>query len=131
MTSRKCLFTLTRTAAKCAVLCLCGMISGCFEAGFPSTPIDHILTNPSQYEGRQVRISGTVADVLKLPIVNITIFVVQDTTGQIPVVTSNVLPGVQQRVEVKGVVESVAIFGVNSIGIHVTERERATVARAR
>jgi hypothetical protein len=97
---------------------------GCDYVAVSYTPIVQITANPARYDGREVRIAGTVIDVLKMPFFDMRIYVLQDDSGRIPVVTRDLVPGIKERVALKGVVESAAIIGTTSVGLHVTELKR-------
>ncbi len=100
------------------------LVAGCDYLPFGFTPVGDIVANPAKFEGQEVRIKGTVAEALKIPLLEIRVFTLDDGTGQVPVATSGIMPGSQQKVAVRGRVESAAIIGGQSIGLHVTEIKR-------
>ena len=100
---------------------------GCDYVPFGFSSIQEITANPAQFEGREIKIAGTVVDVLKIPILEIRVYVLKDDTGQIAVATNGVLPGMNQKIAIRGVVESAAIIGGQSLGLHVTEVKRLPV----
>lgn len=100
------------------------LVASCDYLPFGFTPVGDIVRNPAKFEGQEVRIKGTVADALKIPLLDIRVFTLDDGTGQVPVATDGIMPGSHQKVAVRGRVESAAIIGGQSIGLHVTEIKR-------
>ena len=100
------------------------LLASCDYWPFGFAPIRDIVNNPANFEGQEVKIAGTVADVVKIPLLEIRVFIVDDGTGQIPVATSGIVPGLRQKVAVRGRVESAAIIGGQSVGLHITELKR-------
>lgn len=88
------------------------------------TSIKDIVTTPANYEGKEVRIRGTVKNVTKIPIVDFKMFILEDDSGQINVITSEALPAVGDKAVVKGIVETTALIGGQSIGLRVKESKR-------
>jgi cytochrome c-type biogenesis protein CcmE len=99
-------------------------LAACDQLPFGYTDLRAIEQNPAQYEGKEVKVRGTVVDVLKLPIVDIRVFTLRDETGQLPIHTNGAVPALKQSVAVKGRVESAAIIGGQSLGLRVVEIER-------
>lgn len=99
-------------------------LTGCEGLAFGYTKIGDLLGNPSQYDGREVRIRGKVIDVMKLPFLETKLYVVKDDTGEILVVTTAGTPGMGSEVRVKGVVDTTAIIGDKSVGLHLRESQR-------
>jgi aspartyl/asparaginyl-tRNA synthetase len=74
----------------------------------PHTQIKELYRNPPGYDGQKVLIAGTVKDSVN--IVGLKYFVVQDATGEVPVLTEKAIPPTGNQVRVKGTVnQSVAI----------------------
>lgn len=94
-------------------------------AGF--TDIGEINRNPASYQGREVKISGTIVDVVKIPIVNRKFYEVLDESGKIKVFTEGPVLGVGQKVSLRGRVESAVMIGGTSFGHHVIELEQLPV----
>lgn len=88
------------------------------------TSIKEVVTTPANYEGKEVRIRGTVKNVTKIPIVDFKMFILEDDSGQINVITNEALPAVNDKVAVKGIVETTALIGGQSIGLRVKESKR-------
>ena len=68
-----------------------------------ATDIGKINSNPRDYVNKELTISGTVKERFSLFMVKY--FILQDTTGEITVVTDKPLPAVGARIRVKGHVE--------------------------
>lgn len=100
------------------------LLSGCDYLPFGQTPVKEIVAAPAQYEGKEVRIRGKVKDVVKVPLIGISMYVVDDGSGELTVIAQDTLPAVNDTVNVRGVVESAAILGGQSIGLRVKEMKR-------
>lgn len=107
-------------AALLAVL----MLAGCDYLPFGYTPVKDIVAAPANFEGREVKLKGTVRDVTKVPLLNIKTYTLQDDTGEIAVVTQGDLPAVNGRIALKGTVKSAMIIGGQSLGLRVEEIRR-------
>ena len=75
------------------------LLSAC-QGGFVSTPIGKIVSNPRDYEGKIVKINGTVTQSMNLMVLKY--FALRDNTGEIYVVTNRILPKQGEAVNVKG-----------------------------
>lgn len=100
------------------------MLAGCDYLPFGYTPVKDILTAPTSFEGKEVKLKGKVEEVTKLPIVDFQKFEVRDETGKISVTTRGSLPAVNADVALKGTVTSAAIIGGHALGLHVKETKR-------
>lgn len=100
-------------------------LSGCDYLPFGYTPAKEILASPAQFEGKQIRLKGKVKDIVKIPLIDLKAYVLDDGSGElVTVVARDSLPAVGETVTVKGVVESMAIVGGQSIGLRVKETKR-------
>jgi len=99
-------------------------LSGCDYLPFGFTPVKEIVTSPAQFEGKEVRVKGKVKDIVKIPLVDLKLYVLDDGSGEVTVVASEGLPAVNETVSLKGVVESMAIMGGESIGLRIKETKR-------
>ncbi|HSN40390.1 MAG TPA: hypothetical protein VLT92_09360 [Burkholderiales bacterium] len=99
-------------------------LAGCDYLPFGYTPVKDILSAPANFEGKEVKLKGTVREVTKLPILNVRSYTLQDDTGEIEVVTEGNLPSVKDRVALRGTVKSAAIIGGQSLGLRVEEVKR-------
>jgi len=109
-----------------SVVALAGLLllSGCDYLPFGQTPLKEIVAAPAQFEGKEVRIRGKVKDVVKIPLIDLSMYVVDDGSGEVTVIAHDTLPAVNDTVNVRGVVESAAIVGGQSIGLRVKEMKR-------
>jgi hypothetical protein len=78
-------------------------------AGLFPTPIGKIKASPREFDGKQVTVKGTVTDVASLLFVKY--FLLQDETGEIPVVTERTPPGMGETVTIKGRVHEAFALG--------------------
>jgi len=100
------------------------LLSGCDYLPFGLTPVKEIVTSPAQFEGKEIRVKGKVKDITKVPLIDLRLYVLDDGSGEVNVVTQNALPAVNETVTVKGVVESAAILGGQSLGLRIRETKR-------
>jgi len=100
------------------------LLSGCDYLPFGQTPLKEIVAAPAQFEGEEVRIRGKVKDVTKIPLIDLSMYVVDDGSGEVTVIAHDTLPAVNDTVNVRGVVESAAIVGGQSIGLRIKETKR-------
>lgn len=99
------------------------VLAGCDDLPFGYTPIKDIVAAPANYEGRDVKLKGTVKDVIKLPILG-QAFTLHDEGGEITVMTRGALPAANAEVALKGTVKSAVIIGGQSLGLRVEETKR-------
>lgn len=98
--------------------------SGCGYLPFGQTPVKEILAAPTQFEGKDVRVKGKVREVTKIPLIDLNLYVLDDGSGEVVVITHDKLPAVNDTVSVSGVVESAAIIGGQSLGLRIKETKR-------
>jgi hypothetical protein len=114
-----------RATAFWAILVLCtSLFSGCDYLPTGRVTIKDIISNPSQYDGKEVKVKGVVSDVTKIPLVGVKFYVLNDQNAQIFVVPKESVPASKSTVTVIGVVKNVAIIGGESIGPHIEEVRR-------
>jgi hypothetical protein len=106
------------------LLIVTSVVSGCslFDVGY--TQIGEIAKNPSQFDGKEVKVRGKIVDVMKLPFLETKMYTLKDDTGQILVTTAGEIPAMGLDVRVKGMIENVAIIGGQSLGLHLKESQR-------
>lgn len=105
---------------------LAGMLilNGCEHLPFLFTPVKEIVSSPAQFEGKEIMVRGKVKDIVKIPLIDLNMYVLDDGSGEVTVVTHDKLPALNDSVSVKGVVESAAILGGRSIGMRIKETKR-------
>ena len=94
--------------------------SGCIG----TTNIGTITANPSQYEGKEVTVKGTVSNSLWLALLTRGAYRLTDDTGSIWVVCNHTPPEKNDEVKVKGTVEKAVTIGEHSLGTVITESNR-------
>ena len=87
---------------------------------FRTTPIGDIVQNPAAFEGKTVRVAGTVVDSANLLVVKF--YHVEDATGRIAVVAHDAVPLRAARVQVTGKVHQAFVLGDQSLTVIVEER---------
>ena len=100
------------------------LLSGCDYLPFGLTPVKEIVASPAQFEGKEVRVKGKVKGITKIPLVDLKLYVLDDGSGEVTVVAGESLPAENETVTLKGVVESMAIMGGESIGLRIKETKR-------
>jgi len=101
-------------------LALLLLLAGCGMTSIGADRIGTLLENPTAYDGKTVKVAGEVTDVVKLPFVDTRLYTVRDATGELAVVTYGVLPRVGEKVVTRGTFSTLATFGVQSVGPHLT-----------
>ena len=99
--------------------------AGCAHVGIGTTNVGDIKRSPTAFEGKEVVVKGMVREVTKLPIVELTSYVIADSSGEITVTTKSPPPAKGEKLVVRGQVSSAAIVGGHSFGLHLAERERS------
>jgi hypothetical protein len=98
------------------------LVAGCATR---NVRIAELKDDPSKYDDKSVRVRGVVTTSWGVPLVPFQFYNVDDGTGQISVVSrSGRSPVKGSRVEVKGKVGEVAVFGGRSVGLHLQEEDR-------
>ncbi|MGE5465603.1 MAG: hypothetical protein ACM3RQ_00355 [Methanocella sp.] len=88
------------------------------------TRIGDIVASPAQFEGKEVKLKGTVTGALQVPVLELRSYTLRDDTGEIAVLTKDNVPAPQQAVALSGIVRSLAIVGGQSLGLRVEETRR-------
>lgn len=99
-------------------------LTGCDYLPFGYTPVREIVAAPANFEGKEVKLKGTVRDVTKLPMLDVKTFTLLDDAAEITIATEGKLPAVNDHVALKGVVKSAMIFGGKAMGLRVEETKR-------
>lgn len=102
-----------------SVLALTALVSAC---ALRAPNIADLKLNPGRYQDRSVRIDGIVTSSWGLPLVPFRMYRVDDGTGEVTVISQGMrTPTRGARVHVRGRVNEVAVFGGQSIGLHIRE----------
>ncbi|HXW06577.1 MAG TPA: hypothetical protein VD833_15175 [Vicinamibacterales bacterium] len=103
-------------------LVLVAVVSGCALSRSPS--IAELKYNPGRYQDRPVAITGVVTTSWGVPLMPFKMYKVDDGTGEVTVVSQHGrVPSKGARVRVKGRVNEVAMFGGQSVGLHIRETD--------
>jgi hypothetical protein len=97
------------------------IVAGCASG----VRIAELKTQPDKYKNKTVSVTGVVTDSVGISLVPFQMYNVEDGTGEITVVSrTGRSPSKGARVEVKGKVNELAVFGGRSIGLHIEEDGR-------
>jgi len=107
--------TSKRRAALAAVILLAASACGRFF----TTSIKDVLENPAAYEGKTVKLEGTVVDATNLVVVRF--YHLEDATGRIVVVARKAVPLRGARVAVTGAVHQAFAIGDQNLTVVVEE----------
>ena len=112
-----------KTASRLSVALFCKvLIAGCAARG---VRIAELKDQPTKYHDRTVSVTGVVTNSWGIPLVPFQLYSVDDGSGEITVLSqSGRTPAKGTRVEVKGTVNEVAVFGGRSVGLHIREESR-------
>jgi hypothetical protein len=98
------------------------LISGCAARG---VRIAELRDQPDKYDDKTVSVTGVVTSSWGLPLVPFQLYKVDDGSGDITVISrSGRAPSKGARVQVKGKINEIGVFGGQSIGLHLQESDR-------
>ena len=98
------------------------LVTGCAARG---VRIAELKDQPDKYDDKTVSVTGVVTSSWGIPLVPFQLYQVDDGTGEITVISrSGRSPSRGARVEVKGKINEVGVFGGRSIGLHIQENDR-------
>jgi hypothetical protein len=90
-----------------------------------SVRIAELKGQPDKYERKTVSVTGVVTNSFGIPLVPFQLYSVDDGSGEITVVSqANRSPSKGARVQVKGKINEIGVFGGRSIGLHLREDSR-------
>ncbi len=96
--------------------------AGCAARG---VRVAELKDQPTKYATKSVSVTGVVTSSWGIPLVPFQLYNVDDGSGEITVVSrSGRSPARGTRVQVKGTVNELAVFGGRSIGLHLQEEDR-------
>jgi len=99
-------------------------LAGCASLPFGYTQIRDITAAPASFEGKEIKIKGKVKSLTRIPLLEFGMYTLDDGTGEIVVIPAGTVPAEQESVAISGRVESLAIIGGRSIGLHIKETGR-------
>lgn len=88
------------------------------------TPINAIISAPVNFDGKEVILRGIPKSPTRLPLINFKAYVLEDSSGEITVLTEADLPNMNEEITIRAVVKSLAIVKGEAVGLTVTELER-------
>ncbi|UJP06296.1 MAG: hypothetical protein LZF61_04800 [Nitrosomonas sp.] len=88
------------------------------------TPINEIIANPVNFDGQEVTLKGLPKNPTRLPLIDLKSYILEDSSGEITVLTESELPKMSETVTIRALVKSVAIVKGEALGLTVTELER-------
>jgi hypothetical protein len=98
------------------------VITGCAARG---VRIAELKDQPDRYDDKTVSVTGVVTNSWGIPLLPFQLYQVDDGSGEITVISrSGRSPSRGARVQVKGKVGEVGVFGGRSIGLHIQEDDR-------
>ena len=98
------------------------LITGCAARG---VRIAELKDQPDRYDNKTVSVQGVVSRSFGIPFVPFQLYNVDDGSGELTVVSrSGQAPRNGARVEVKGKINEIGVFGGRSIGLHLQEDNR-------
>ena len=98
------------------------LITGCAARG---VRVAELKDQPTKYADKTVSVTGVVTSSWGIPLVPFQLYNVDDGSGEITVLSRNGrTPARGTRVEVKGEIREVAVFGGRSLGLHLQEEDR-------
>jgi hypothetical protein len=98
------------------------LVTGCAARG---VRVAELKDQPTKYADKTVKVTGVVTSSWGIPLVPFQLYSVDDGSGEITVLSRNGrTPSRGTRVEVKGEIREVAVFGGRSIGLHLQEEDR-------
>ena len=98
------------------------VITGCAARG---VRIAELKDQPTKYATKSVSVTGVVTSSWGIPLMPFQLYNVDDGSGEITVLSrSGRTPARGTRVEGKGEVKELAVFGGRSLGLHLQEEDR-------
>jgi hypothetical protein len=98
------------------------LITGCAARG---VRVAELKDQPTKYADKTVSVTGVVTSSWGIPLLPFQLYNVDDGSGEITVLSRNGrTPARGTRVEVKGELREVAVFGGRSLGLHLQEEDR-------
>jgi hypothetical protein len=109
------------------VLLLAAIASACATR---ARSIADLKYDPGRYHDRTVNVQGVVTSSWGVPLVPVKLYKIEDGTGELTVLSRRGhVPARGAHVRVTGRVSELAMFGGNSIGLHVQEEKRSVLRR--
>ena len=87
-------------------------------------PINTIITSPVNFDGKEVRLRGVAKNPTRLPMIDLKSYMLEDTSGEIMVLTESNLPRMNEEFIVRVRIKSLAIINGEALGLAAIELER-------
>lgn len=116
---------MTRRSIIRIALALCSVValSAC-AMSLRNPNIAQVRMNPGRYQDQTISIDGVVTAAWGLPLLPFKMYKVDDGTGEMTVLAQGQrMPTRGARVRVKGTVNELGVFGGQSIGLHLKEKD--------
>ncbi len=98
------------------------LITGCAARG---VRVAELKDQPDRYDNKRISVTGVVTKSWGIPLVPFQLYSLDDGTGEITVISrSGRSPSKGARVQVKGKLNELGVFGGRSIGLHIQEQDR-------
>jgi hypothetical protein len=115
---------MTKPLSRLALVAALSVIVSACGLGLRNPNISELKNNPGRYYDRTVNIDGVVTSSWGVPLVPFRMYKIDDGTGEVTILSNNSrTPTRGSRVHVKGKVNEVAVFGGQSLGLHVREEK--------
>lgn len=99
-------------------------VSACERSPFGYTPIAEIVRAPEAYDGKAVKVRGTVSEAVDSAPPGSRYYVLKDGDVELTIFTGATVPRVGTEVSVVGIAGSASIVGGVGLGLHVNEQRR-------
>lgn len=86
--------------------------------------ISQINESPVNFDGKEVKLKGIAKNPTRLPLVNLKSYVLEDSSGEITILTESDLPKINEEITIRAKVNSLAIVKGEALGLTVIELER-------
>ena len=97
------------------------MLGGC---ALHNPSVAEVKYNPGRYQNKTVALNGVVTSSWGVPLVPFKLYKIDDGTGEMTVVSQHGrTPTKGARVQVKGRVNDVGMFGGQALGLHLEEKD--------
>ena len=86
--------------------------------------IHEINESPVNFDGKEVKLKGIAKNPTRLPLVNLKSYILEDSSGEIMILTESDLPKMNEEITIRAKVNSLAIVKGEAVGLTVIELER-------
>ena len=99
-------------------------LTGCDYFPFGYTGIGEVVKNPARFQGKEIKVKGTVSDAVKIPFVEMKLYTIKGEGGELTVLTDGPLPAADQQIAIRATVDSMAVIDGEIIGLKLKETKR-------